>query len=270
MKCEECGKDTDGIVCKNCGLVIDVRLIATNLVPRVYRDNEPGNLASLDHDAFEHPLLPAIRRKSKAFKPKYQKMYNDYVYIKAYGAINKFCAQLRLSKNVRFEALNLFKGIRKLDPDFFQSYKLGPTYLACIKIACKINDFPISNYELANVIDYQANIAKKNTSYMERKFNRAYRAILSLYKLRIKLPKHPNFIGFACNKLKLPYKIEKKVHKQYIMLRRFFQPHFRVEGYILALIHIFGKIRLNMLEKAFHTSSKTIVNRRNEILKLCQ
>lgn len=270
MKCEECGEETDGIVCKKCGLVISDRPISKSGTGYATRKEDITTLYGANVRSWDHPLSPNIRSASKAFKPKYQKKYVDYVYVKAYESIGKLCTQLQLPTHIKYETLNLFKGIRKLNPDFFQSYKLGPTYLACIKIACKINDFPITNHDLANVIDYQANVPKKNTSYMERKFNRAYRAILNLYKLRIKMPEHPNFIDFACNKLGLPYSLIKKIHEQYTSLKEYFQPHFRIEGYILALIHIFGNQRLNRLEKVFHTSSKTIVNRRNEILKLCQ
>ena len=262
MKCEECGNDTDGTVCKNCGLVIDDRPIAQGLAPVVYFDR-----IQTGHDTWESPLIPAIRRKSKVFKPQYQKKYNDYIYIKAYETINKFCAQLQLPDSVKFEALNIFKGIRKREHTFFRMYKLGPTYLACIKIACRIRDFPISNYELSKLIDYQIGKGGGNRSYMEKKFNRAYRAIIRLYKLRIKTPEQPNFISYACHKLGLPYDSITETYQRYAILKKYFQPHFRIEGYILALIHIYRGVSLNSLEKTFHTSSKTIVNRRNEILK---
>ena len=271
MKCEDCGKGTDGTVCKNCGLVIDIKPLATENDGYSRRREDATTLYSAGHRVWSHPLSPDIRKTSMAFKPKYQKEYSDYVYVKAYEAIGKVCAQLKLPQSVKFEALNLFKGIRKRDNNFFQSYKLGPTYLACIKIACKINDFPIFNNDLASVIEYQSDISSKNVSYMEKKFNRAYRAILRLYKLNIRIPEHPNFISYACNKLKLPYEFAVETYEKYSVLKKYFQPHFRLEGYILALIYIYGQrfhIYLKTLEKLFYTSSKTIINRKNEILNI--
>jgi transcription initiation factor TFIIIB Brf1 subunit/transcription initiation factor TFIIB len=274
MKCEECGKDTDGVVCRNCGLVIDDRPPVSHFVPKYNLNRGTDKLESLEHDIFDGPLSPKPRKISKAFKPQYQKVYEDYVYIKATETISKLCKQLQIPQIVIYEAWNLFKGIRRLDSEFFKKNKLAPTYLACIKIACKIHDFPISNYDLAGVVDYQSNMSEKNTSYMEKKFNRSYNEILKLYKLVLKNPEHPNFIPFACNKLELPFNFSTIIQKKYTELRRYFKPHFRIEGYILALIYIFGGKRFNIylktLEKIFHTSTKTITSRKNEVLKYLQ
>jgi hypothetical protein len=270
----ECGNilnDYEAVCCE-CGLVHKDRPIVTNMIPLLYRSMKSGDMALSEHDIWEYPLRPQIRKRGIDFVPKYQKIYEDYVYLKAYESINKLCASLRLSPNVRFEALNLFKGIRKLDPEFFRINKLAPTYLACIKIACKINDFPISNYELAKTIDYKTrDSSTKNRSYMEKKFNRSYRAILKLYGLQLKNPEHPNFINYACNILNTSYIFIVKIHKEYTRLRRFFMPHFKIEGYILALIYIYGKedygLILKTFEKKFHISSLTISSRRKELLK---
>ena len=272
MKCEECGNETDGIVCKECGLVIDAVPIAMNYNGYPTRRYDMTTLHSAETQGWDHPLSPKIRKRSRAFVPKYQKVYEDYVYVKAYEAISKLCSSLRIPDSIRFESLNLFKGIRSIEPDFFKKMKLAPTYLACIKIACKINDYPIMNHDLASVIDYKLERDNKNLSYMEKKFNRAYQEIIKLYNLRIITPKHPNFINYACYKLKLPYVFIASIHNQYTKLKRFFQPHFRLEGYILALIYLHGKdnykLTLRLLEKIFHTSSLTISNRKNELLKI--
>jgi len=270
MECELCGKAVEGNVCKNCGFVIDDRPIASNSLGYIPRKMDITTLYSEGGRVWEHPLSPNIRKKSQAFIPRYQKKYEDYVYVKAYESISKLCASLRLPQNIKFEALNLFKGIRKLDEDFFRYNKLAPTYLACIKIACKINDFPLSNYDLASVVDYESAIdVDNNVSYMEKKFNKSYRAILKLYDLNIKEPENPRFIDYACEKLDMPYNFTKKVHYIYSRLRETFQPHFRIEGYILAIIYLCGdgKFTLKMLENEFHTSSITISNRKNELLK---
>ncbi len=236
MKCEECGSRIEDTVCKSCGLVIDARPIAMNINGYPARKLDITTLYAAETHSWDHPLSPKIRKISRAFNPRYQKKYEDYVYVKAYEAISKICSSLRIPNLVKFEALNLFKGIRTLDKDFFKKNKLAPIYLACIKIACKINDYPIMNHDLADVIDYKINKTSKNLSYMEKKFNRAYREILSLYNLRIKTPEHPNFIDYACNKLNLPYEFVVDVHCDYVNHRRSFEPHFRLEGYILAII----------------------------------
>ena len=272
MKCEECESEVDGSVCKKCGLVIDDSPIATGNDGYPSRKFDTTTLYSAGIRGWDSPLSPKIRKMSKAFNPRYQKKYEDYVYVKAYEGISKLCASLRIPNLVKNEALNLFRGIRTLDKDFFKKNKLAPIYLACIKIACKINDYPIMNHDLANVIDYKISKSNKNLSYMEKKFNRAYREILRLYNLRIKTPEHPNFINYACNILKLPYEFVVDVHCDYTNLKRFFKPHFRLEGYILAIIYLNGKdeykLTLKSLEEIFHMSSLTISNRKNEILNI--
>ena len=270
MKCEECGKDTNDIVCKYCGLVIMDRPI--NIGKSGYNQGKSDitTLYSANVRTWDHPLSPKIRKISKAFKPQYQKDYDDYVYIKAYEAITKICASLQIPNIVKYEALNLFRGIRIKDPDFFKRIKLAPTYLACIKIACKMNDFPIMNYMLAEAIDYKLDKDSTNLSYMEKKFNRAYKEILKLYGLSIPIPIHPNFINYACEQLKLPYIFTLQIHNYYSQLRPFFMSHFKLEGYVLALIYLITKkqsvvLTLKTLEEAFHISSLTISNRKNEI-----
>lgn len=271
--CIECGNETDGRVCKKCGLVIDLRPIALDSSSYPSRRMDITTLYAADMRGWSHPLSPNIRKAGRDFVPKYQKQYDDYVYIKAYEVISKLCASLKLTKNIKFEALNLFKGIKKIEPKFFQINKLAPTYLACIKIACKINNFPISNYDLSKTIDYEVSKpSKKNLGYMEKKFNKSYRAILKLYKLKIKNPEHPSFINYACNRLNIPYSFTRNLHEKYTQFNKYFAPHFRIEGYILALIYIYGrdefKLTLKKLEKKFHVSSLTISNRKNEILKI--
>ncbi len=272
MKCEECGEEVEGNVCKKCGLVIEDRPILSDNNGHPARKADITTLYAIEMRGWDHPLSPKIRKISRSFSPKYQKKYEDYIYVKAYESITKLCSQLEIPKHIKHEALNLFKGIRKIDNSFFKTNKLAPTYLACIKIACKINDFPISNYDLASVIDYEFNDDKKNYGYMEKSFNRSYIAILKLYNLNIKQPEHPKFIDYACEKLGLPYEFAVDIHKRYNGLKKYFEHHFKIEGYILALIYIFGRnkynIYLDTLVDAFHISQPTIVSRRGEILNL--
>lgn len=270
MECEECGKTLEGSVCRHCGLVHDDRPILRNNLGYSQRNMDITTLYSASHRVWEHPLSPNIRKKSKQFHPRYQKNYEDYVYVKAYETISKLCASLQLNDKIKFEALNLFKGIRTMDDNFFKHNKLAPTYLACIKVACKIHDFPILNHDLASVIEYESEIdMEKNVSYMEKKFNKSYRAILKLYNLTIPEPIIPNFISFACNRLNCGIEFTQRIIANYLALKPTFQPHFRLEGYILAIIYLCGNGRftLKKLEDEFHTSSITISNRKNELLK---
>jgi len=112
---------------------------------------------------------------------------------------------------------------------------------------------------------------KKNMGYMEKKFNRAYRNIIQLLGLRLTRKKQPNYIDYVCSNLGLPYDFTKHIHKKYGHFRKYFQPHFKNEGYILALVYIYGRerfnIHMNLLGKKFYVSTLTISNRRNEILK---
>jgi len=206
------------------------------------------------------------------FQLKYQKVNTDYVYIKAYEQIVKICSNLKIPDIVKNEALNIFQNIQRSDDKFFMKYKLYPIYLACVKIACKIHDFPISNNELALMIEYTTkNENNKNMGYMEKKFNRAYRAIFKLLNLKIEAREHPNYIDYVCRNLNLPYDFTKYIHKKFDSLRRYFQPHFKIEGYILALVYIYGRekfnLHLNQLSRMFYVSTLTISNRRNEVLK---
>lgn len=272
MECEECGEEVDGNVCKNCGLVVYSRPIIVNNLGYTPRKKDITTLYSADYRSWEHPLSPNIRKAGMDFVPRYQKKYVDYVYVKAYESITKLCSKLKMPKHIIYESLNLFKGLRKKDEDFFKHYELAPTYLACIKIACKIHDFPILNYELAQVIDYKTYSGTDgNMAYMEKKFNRAYRAILKIYKLYIPNPEHPNFINYACVRLNLPCEFATNIHKKYTAFSPVMQPHFRLEGYVLALIYIYGAelfgITLKQLGNEFHISSITISNRKNELLK---
>lgn len=272
MNCEECGNKMEDDTCRNCGAVFEDKPIAMNNNGYPQRRYDITTLHASEMWSWEHPLSPKIRKNSKAFNPRYQKVYKNYVYIKAHESISKLCATLRLPSIVKFEALNLFKGIRNKDPDFFKKVKLAPTYLACIKIACKINDFPILNHDLAGAIDYKLNKDSKNLSYMEKKFNRAYRSILKIYDLKIETPEHPKFIDYACSLLDTPYDFVKLIHNTYTRTKPYFKPHFRMEGYILALIYLYGRQKygftLKILEKTFHTSSLTISNRKNELKKV--
>lgn len=271
MKCEECGEEVEGDVCKNCGLVYEDHPIEHGRKSVQPRKWDITTLHSADIRVWEHPLSPKIRKRSRAFKPRYQKKYTDYVYIKAYEAISKLCGQLRVPNNIKYEALNLFRDIRRLDEDFFRSYKLAPTYLACIKIACRILDFPITNQDLAEVIDYKIANDSNNLAYMEKKFNKAYSAILRLYRLNIPTPEHPHYIDYACELLGLPYEFTAKIHKRYIAISRYMQPHYKMEGYILALIYIYGRdeyeLYLSTLQEKFNISSITLSKRKNELLK---
>jgi len=272
MECNECGNTFYGTTCTHCGAVYEDRPISydNNTYPHGNKKNADkyGNY----NYSWSHLLSPNIRRNDKTFNPKYQKNYKDYVYIKAYELISKTCAGLCIPDIVKYEALNLFRGIRNLDEGFFKKNNVSPTCLACVKIACKIHDYPIMNHKLAEMIDYKLKKDPKNIAYMEKKFNRAFGAIIILYKLRINTPEHPRFIDYACDFLHLPFPFTVKIHTRYTILNKYFQSHYKLEGYILALIYIYGRqqygITLKQLEDTFHISSRTINNRKIEITNI--
>ena len=270
--CDDCGKEVDGNVCKNCGLVMIEHPFAYGNENFPQRRIDIATLIAADIMGLEHPLSPKIRKGGYDFQVKYQKKPRDYIYLKAYEQVCKICSRLSMPNIVRYEALNIFQNIQRMDDRFFMKFKLSPVYLACVKIACKIHDFPISNIELAQMIDYKVrNGNKKNMGYMEKKFNRAYRNIIHLLGLYLKRKKQPNYIDYVCSNLELPYEFTKHIHQKYGHLRKYFQPHFKIEGYILALVYIYGRdrfnIHMNLLGKKFYVSTLTISNRRNEILK---
>lgn len=271
--CDDCREEVDGNVCKNCGLVMVEQTFAYGNSNFSRRRMDIATLIAADIMGLEHPLSPKIRKARKDFQLKYQKNPTNYIYIKAYEQICKICSSLSAPNIVRYEALNIFQNIQRSDKKFFMKFKLNPVYLACVKIACRIHDFPISNNDLALMIDYSIkNGGKKNMGYMEKKFNRAYKNIIQLLGLRLKRRAQPNYIDYVCSNLNVPYSFTKLIHKKYSYLKKYFQPHFKNEGYILALIYIYGRerfnIHMNLLGKKFYVSTLTISNRRNEILNM--
>lgn len=272
MICEECGEECDENVCHNCGLEITSRPIAFNKYGYIQKRDDITTLYSAYTRGWDHPLSPKIRKRSKSFVPKYQKKYEDYVYVKAFERIKSYCASLDLPENIFLESMNLFKRIQLKDESFFKRYHFEPSYLACIKIACKIHDFPILNYDLASVSNYLDD--DQNLTYMTRKFNNAYKNILRLFNLKINKPEHPNFIGYICSKLNLPISFLVEIHTKYNDIKKCILNHFKIEGYILALVYIYGNKRYNItleqLSNIFHISPPTIRNRKNEILNMCK
>ena len=92
MKCEECNSEVEGAVCKECGLVVDDKPIAMNYDGYPARKADITTIHAAEMWCWDHPLSPKIRKASKAFNPKYQKKYEDYVYVKAYESISKLCS----------------------------------------------------------------------------------------------------------------------------------------------------------------------------------
>ena len=273
MICEDCKEEVLESVCRNCGLVIEDRPLVNNAFAVGRKNFDITTLHSVDSRIYDHPLSPNIRKKSWCFNPRYQKDQDEYRYVKAYEQISKVCGILRMPDSVRYESLNIFKGLKKKDGSFFQVHGLAPTYLACIKIACRIHDFPISNHDLSQLIDYDIKIKKNsNVGYMEKKFNRAFRHIIKIYKMHFSRPKKPNYINYVGIKLNYDIDFIKFIYNEYSKLSKFFQHHFRLEGYILALFYVYGKpkfgLTIKKLEETFHMSALTITNRKNEILKM--
>lgn len=282
MKCPECGKESEkDHVCVNCGLVfidhpLDFRPTKSlnNYLKRKEYKNE-----------FSYPLSPHIRYSHlspsgskrgtlrRAFKLQRKKRVKDkeHYYLKAYLHIKKYCALLNLSSVIVNEALNLYKNVIKKDDKFIQKCGTKPSYLAFIKIACRIHEFPLTNTKLMTLVNYKTK-EKRTTAYMDRKFNKAYIMTLRLLQIRFEIPENPKYIDYVSETLQLPYSCANTVRKMFRSLRHCFRPECKIEGYILALYYIRFKhefnLSLDILEKLFDVSRITIGTRRDEINKI--
>jgi transcription initiation factor TFIIIB Brf1 subunit/transcription initiation factor TFIIB len=265
-KCEECGNESwRDDVCVFCGLVFEDHPIDYSL-PEKLTDKQTKekyfyiNVLGLSPDVIK---LKGNRRWYKKGK--------EYHYILAYEFINKVCSNLQLPNIVLIESLNIYSNVREKDPDFFVKYQLEPSYLAFIKIGCKLNDYPITNKELSMFADYFQKTKKKpNYEYMDKKFNDAYIGCMRLLKIKIEKPEYPKYIDFVCQELGIP-EIITKVHEHYSRDKKYYKSHYKLEGYLLALIRIvarnilFKRLKLSDLAKKFGVSANTISAREKDI-----
>lgn len=282
MKCEECGTELEEkFVCKGCGLVVE-EVMFDKLPIQGYTEKDKDRTT---YREWEGPLAPNIRyshrfpkrptnpalRRSFNIQRRQEKKDKAHKYMVAFLEIKKCCSFLRLPNNVTNEVINIYRCVNEKETDFFKKHGRRPSFLAFIKIACRIHEYPMRNSQLIELVDYKLS-GKRTTAYMDKKFNKAFMMTIKLLGIKFKTPEHPKFIDYACVNLFLPYGCAKMVHNIYRHYKHVFKPEYKLEGYILALYYILFKknhrITLDHLEDIFEVSRITIGNRRKELLKV--
>ncbi len=274
MKCPECGKEVyDLHTCTNCGLVVDPMQYDFGPCKKMNgqkKEKEYDNegMRPLDpsiqytHIFPKRVRRPALRRAFKVQR-KEQRESDAHEYMKTFLDIKKHCSVLQLPKIVIEEVLNIYRCTLEKEPNFFMRYGRVPSYMAFIKIACRIHDYIIKKSELNVLADYDLD--------NERKFNRPYMAILKMFKLIFPIPKNPNYIDYVCSILELPYSCAQKVRDIYKSLICVFKSGY-IESYILALYYILYKkeykLTFKLLGETFEVSEISIMNRRKELMKV--
>ena len=284
MKCPECnGESAREDVCTNCGLVVIEKNIVnrpTKSMKRILKEGRYRNVVQDPHSPdflYSHVYPknsrnPLLRRAFKTQIKKVKKDVKDY-YVKAHAIIEKYCSILNLTSIIKNEALSIYKYIINKDGKFFYRYGAKPSYLAFIKIAAKIHEFPITNRQFMEMIDYKYKIKEGQTmAYMDKKFNKAYVMTKKLLSIHFKIPVHPKYIDYVCESLKLPYRCARAIHRIFTIIKGFFKFPYKLEGYLLALYYITFKkdfnITLVKLEELFGISRITISSRKKELLKV--
>ena len=281
MRCIECKEESwKETVCINCGLVFINRPIVNQsirLLNKKTKEKESTN-------DFIHPLSPDIQyshiypKRSKnpdlnrAFKKQVRESRTSAhnYYVRAYTNIKKYASILNLPPMITYEAINIYRCIVNEDKDWFIKYGTKPSYLAFIKIAAKIHEFPLNNRQFMELTDYKVK-EKRTKAYMDKKFNKAYVMAKDLLNIHFELPEHPKYIDYVCATLKLPYECARAIHELFTSMKRIFRFEYKLEGYILALYYMRFKAKhnltLNKLEKLFEVSRITIGQRRDEIMR---
>jgi len=158
--------------------------------------------------------------------------------------IGRICSALQIPFVVKCEALNIRKQVGKEDETYFNrnnQYKCA----ACIKLACRIHDFPLSEKELISLtIGYPEPVdsmdVKIKGSEFKRNIDREFLNLLRKTKLNLqRFKKSPNYISYACGKLGLGPEEEMKIREVYQRDMKYYKKEYGPNGYILALIHIF-------------------------------
>jgi len=286
MYCPYCGKDSwKDDVCTECGVVFymsELISIDTSTNNNLNRDNESlptyneyFNDLSPDIE-YRHKyskfakgmdLNRALKLQKKTRKEKPESFY----YKKDYTEIGRICGALRLSNNVRYEALNLRKQVGNLMEKYFRRNNLYKC-IACVKLACRIHDFPINERELISLTNGYSGTKNLKGNKYKKIIDREYRELLDITKIRIKrYPKSPNYIPYICNKMGLSPSCEVDIRKQYQLHHKKINKNFGLEGYILAIIYLLykkeKKIILTDLEGVSGVSRTTITSRVREVKK---
>ena len=289
--CPECKKTSlKTHVCTECGLVLEDKIIKTNLFPRGNR-NKKRHDGEMITRSFYGPLsvdigythiyakkspneeLNRALRRQKEERKKTEKNY----YFRDYKNIERICDYLQLPNTVKQEALNIRFQLGKEGKYFNRQsyYKIT----AIIKIAIKIHDYPINERELleltkGSLIQKKGVKTKIKGNPVKKIVDKFYVEIIRKLNIHIKPPNKPNFIPMACSKLDLPQECENQLYEIYAKIKKYLNPSRSIKGYVLALIHLkYGKeysIRFIDLEDKFVINRLTIVSGKKEINKIIE
>jgi len=281
MECPLCKKNVEGSVCRNCGcvleeMVIDYRPIKSlnrNSGEKEYRNEFLSSFSPNIRHTHKHPRKVSNPDLKRAFRleRKIEKRDEKDLYLKAYLSLKKYCSILNLPTHIVNEAVGIYKEIVKKERNFFRKNGVKPSYLAFIKIACEIREFPLLNSKIMKLVDYKTIEKRRTVAYMDKKFNKSYIEAKRLLNLHFLMPKHPKYIDYVALVLNLPYKCATVIHKIFSNLRKYLNINMRIDGYILALYYIKFrkeyKFTLDHLEEVFEVSAETIRSKRREINK---
>ena len=287
LYCENCGAELERMTCKECGLVSEeLEFIAEYQTDRRFfkddvREDYIGKMPFL-----AYPSSPSIRfqnkqpKKSKNFElnkalksqNKISKKDEDDYYLSAHMDIKSICSYLRLPSTVSEECFNMAKELIKIKKTYFFNGKGEYRYLACIKIACKLNNVYLDDQELVKMSrEYDNGPINMRNNQINRNMNREMMDIKHSLKIFITFPEKPIFISYACSNLKIDQDTETEIYRIYSKLYRAFNGKNKLEGYILGIIYLKCKrngIGLELLEKTFSVSRDTIRLRIKNIKEL--
>ncbi|MFX1280340.1 MAG: transcription initiation factor IIB [Promethearchaeota archaeon] len=219
--CPECGNkslicdDTRGeIVCNDCGLVLDQRVIDSGPEWRAFTSEEanrkvrvgaPTTLTLHDKglstmigwknkDAFGKAISPKMKaevyrlRKWHVRTRTNKSIDRNLAY--AMNELDRFASQLNLSKDIKESAAHIYR--KMANKNLIRGRSIEAMLIASIYLSCRLNNVPKT---LDDFIEF-ASVDKK-------KIARCYRLILNELKLNIHVSSPINFIPRFCADLKL-------------------------------------------------------------------
>lgn len=251
MMCPECKNKVYGNVCKNCGLVInEIELV--NLPKRRKDDNNKLN-------PFSSEFTPDVRymSKTKSSKKYFNKSKKHYLYVKAYVKINSLCTSLKLTKNVRNEALDIYRKMRKKNNSIFRKCGTIPSYLAFLKVAAEINCFPLFSHELQEYNEQPIS-----------NYNKALMITKKTLNIRFKRSHYAYFASYVCQKLNVIESVCKTIEIYNKLSKHFIGNQ---KTFIVAIVFLLHEKLFEKdfdFKKIFGTTKTTIKNKMLHIKRL--
>ena len=267
--------------CRDCGLVNDEFKFVSSVVMRNMENDvvTPMFRHHLEPDLeFSHVFPKKARNKelNRALgrqRKKWNKTQIDY-YAMVYKQMVMICTYLQLPKTIIHCVLHLVKRVMELDERYFTLKTKGEyRVLACLKIACELREFFLSERSLISMAREQHE-EKVNllTSNIKKQINREYADIKKKLKIILDFPEKPSLISHICHELNLSQRRETELYIYYGIMRRYLNRIYKLKGYIVALIYILYKkecnIKLTDLEEKFEVNRATIYSRKSEIEKI--